>query len=344
MKYGLIKAFILSNLLATLAAMLLSCSTNESTTSPALAPEILAGYDAIKLTVTKEGMYRISLDDLGWDENILDSIAVTNNEQPIPFWIENDSSEHHVIFFGQPASSRYTLENIYVIQQNPDLVEEMTIMSMPRSGELAVDYIISTIHTEENIFYTPKVNNGSPWHWSKIVAPKSQTLDVNLPGATGGAGNLRMALWGVTSAPTSPSHHVRVSINGKILGELAWDGQTWHKLEASIPANVLIDGINTIEIQATGEVEARIDIINLDWVEIEYQKSSNSLDSQEIFRVPEKAVRLNGFEQSPTIFEVRTASEVSLIEFHSDQQELPYDQREPGTPLSCGQSRWLSAP
>jgi len=320
MKYDLSKVFILSSLLAILAVMLLSCSTKESTSSPALAPEILAEYDAIKLTVTQEGMYRISLDDFGWDENVLDSIAVTNNEQPIPFWIENNSAGHHIIFFGQPTASPYTPENIYVIQQNPALAQEMTKKSTPESGGSAVDYIISTIHSEENTIYAPKVKNGSPWHWSKIVAPQSQTLEINLPGATGGAGYLRMALWGVTSAPTSPAHHVRVSINDKNIGEVAWDGQTWHILEAEIPANVLIDGKNTIEIQATGEIEARIDIINLDWVEIDYQKSSDSLDSQEIFRVPRQAVRLNGFEQLPTIFEVSTASEVSLIELPPDQQ------------------------
>ena len=73
--------------------------------------------------------------------------------------------------------------------------------------------------------------------------------------------------------------------------------------------------------QATGESEARIDIVNLDWIEIDYQKKADPLEAQEAFQVPKEAVQLTGFEGPPTIFEISSPSEISRLVFLADPQE-----------------------
>jgi hypothetical protein len=149
----------------------------------------------------------------------------------------------------------------------------MTSHPLPEVNSSPVDYLTSTIRFEENLIYIPKAGTTTPWQWTKIVAPNSEIFDIDLPGAVSGPGNLRIALWGVTIASGSPAHHIQVNINNQLIGEVAWDGQSIHIFETYIPAGVLQKGMNKITVFATGEVEARIDIINLDWFEIKYQKT-----------------------------------------------------------------------
>lgn len=71
----------------------------------------------------------------------------------------------------------------------------------------------------------------------------------------------------------------------------------------------------------TGESEARIDIVNLDWIEIDYQKNADLLEAQEAFRIEDEAVQLTGFEGPLTIFEISSPSEISRLVFPADQQD-----------------------
>jgi hypothetical protein len=315
--------------LLILAASLLSCDFGQDTTIPTVAPEVLGEYQALKIILTQAGMYRLKLTDLGWDENAIDRISLTHKGQPIPYWIQSRSTGNHLVFYGQPSSSLYTPKNIYIIQQNPDLAYVMEVQSLTEPSGSAVNYLINTVRAEENLIYAPKVEKGSPWHWSKVVAPNSQTIEVDLPGATGGPGNLRVAMWGATTAPTSPAHHIRVSINGQDISETAWDGQIWHTLEADIPSGILTNGVNEVRVQATGEVEALIDIVNLDWIEIDYQKNGEQIASQEFFRTPEEAVQLTNFEKPLHIFNISEPSEISRYELPTKEIDFLIFQGKP---------------
>jgi hypothetical protein len=307
------------HILMILVVLLLSCNVQNSTKNSYIASEELTDHDQLKLITTQEGMYIVSLSDLGWGENALEYVSLTNKGQPVPFWIEDYGSEQNLVFFGQPSDSIYTSNNVYILQKNHELTKEMSSQVMPEPEGLEVDHFISTLHFEENHIYTPRIDNGSRWHWSKIIAPQSQTIEIDLPNATGGPGNLRVALYGITTSPTSPAHHVRVHINNKIITEASWDDQNWFIVDSKIPENLLVDGINTIEIEATGEIDARIDIVNLDWIELEYPKSSLAINPQEIFRVNEKFVLIEGSNLPLNIFDISNPVNVIRLEIPQDQ-------------------------
>ena len=304
-----------------LVLLLLSCNAQNSTIHSKITPEAFSEHDQIKLITTQEGMYFVSLSDLGWGEDMIDRFALTHKGLPVPFWVKEYDSKQNIIFFGQPPDSIYTSENVYILQRNPELTHQMSSQVMPEPKVPEIEHFISTLHFEENNVYTPRIENGSPWHWSKIIAPQSQTFEVDLPRATGGPGSLRVALYGLTTSPTSPAHHVQVFMNGKHVSEAAWDGQTWYIIDARIPENVLIDGINAIEIEATGDIDARIDIVNLDWIEIEYQKSSLAIEPQEFFRVSEYPVLIGGYSESLDIFDISDPINVSRFEIPQEHKD-----------------------
>jgi hypothetical protein len=309
-------------LLLMITTALWGCKTkNLEVSQTVTAPEILADYDAIKLSVEQEGMYRVSIKDLGWDENTLDNLALTNKDQTVPFWIDDHAGDTNIVFFGEASTSPYTPENIYVVRQDAALGEQMKTVAASQPDNNPAKYVLSTVHLEENHLYVPKVTEHSAWHWVKIIAPQTQTVEFDLENLTDEPGRLRIALWGSTSAPTSPDHHVVIRINGEQVGEAAWDDQAWQFIDTEIPRGILLEGKNTLEIQATGEIEARIDIIDLDWVEIEYPKNSDHLENQELFRVSEEAVQIGNSGGDLSIFEVSPTSEISRLEFPSPTQE-----------------------
>jgi len=316
-------------LLLIIAFALWGCKKKDPEGSQTVtAPEILAEYQTIKLTVEQDGMYRVSMKDLGWDENIIDDLAITHKNQPVPFWVD-DNGDTNIIFFGEASATPYTPENVYVVRQDAALAQQINTKAVSEPDRNTVDYVFSTIHLEENHLYVPKVTEHSTWHWVKIIAPKTQTIEFDLENLADDSGRLRIALWGATTAPTSPDHHVAIRVNGKPVGEAAWDDQAWQFIDTEIPAGTLVEGKNALEIQATGETDARIDIIDLDWVEIDYPKSSDQLEVQQIFHTPEEAVQIKNFEGGLSIFEIGTSSEISRLEFPSSTQDALTFQGDP---------------
>lgn len=308
--------------LVLLSTLIFGCKAETENISQDAAPEILSAYKTVKIITSDEGFYRLRLSDIGWENASVEGLAITHRDQPVPIMIENgNDQEVSVLFYGQTSNSPYTAKNIYILQQNANLALPILDKHMPESTGSQTDYLISTVHLEENHLYTPKVENGNPWHWYKIVAPQIQTVELDLPDATDQSGNLRVTFWGITTATTTPDHHIRVGINGEVIGETEWDGAAWHTLEAPIPSGILMAGKNTVEIHATGETEARIDIVNLDWIEIDYRKKTDNLADHEFFRAPEDAVQLAGFEGPLTIFEISNPTEISRIVFPSDQPD-----------------------
>jgi hypothetical protein len=300
--------------LLMLALVFASCQSEAGNTEqPTLAPEILADYEALKLVTTQEGMYRLSIEEIGWEQGSVENIAITHKGEPVPYWLETQPSGTDLIFYGQASDSVYTPENAYIIQQNSVSVQTIPAASL-KTGNTGVNFVLSTIHSEENLTYAPKVINGDTWHWAKIIAPHSKDIEVNIAAPAREPAKIKIALWGATTAPTSPNHHVQIRFNQEVVGEATWDAQTWYLFETQLPAGLLVDGNNTISIQVTGEVEARIDIVHLDWIEIEYPKPVVQLKSQEIFRLPDEAVQLAGLAEDRAIFEISNPAEISWLE------------------------------
>ena len=128
-----------------LVVLLLSCDTQNSTTNYKIDPESFAIHDQIKLITTQEGMYLVSLSELGWGEDAIDGIAITHKGQPVPFWVEEKDSGLEIIFFGQPPDSIYTPKNAYILQRNLEFVQKMSSPIMPDPEVQEVNHFTSCL-------------------------------------------------------------------------------------------------------------------------------------------------------------------------------------------------------
>jgi hypothetical protein len=72
--------------------------------------------------------------------------------------------------------------------------------------------------------------------------------------------HLRAELWGMTSWPAAPDHHVLMSLNGVQVADDLFDGLVDHPITASVSAGLLREGINTIELQAPGDTGVQWDL------------------------------------------------------------------------------------
>ncbi|MFH1636728.1 MAG: C25 family cysteine peptidase [Chloroflexota bacterium] len=310
--HPILRAIVLAALLLALA-----CTLTTSGVPPVqlnVRLEDLAAAGVMKISVLEEGIYQISLAEIGWESIDPETLQLVHRNQPQPLLVTSEGTETRIHFYGQPSDSIYTNENIYLLQtaDMPSLRMVEAVAAAPPPDVSPLEYCTAAVRAEQNLLYTPLVETGDHWFWSKLIAPQSQTYEVDLADVAAGAGHLQVEFWGHTKAPTDPDHHVRISVNGQLVADAAWDGQTRYTVEADIPAGTLVEGSNIIDIEAPGDTDTLVDIIFVDWIEIEYSRWAEAGADSLIFTAPETPVRLTGFSGTVAIFDITAPETISL--------------------------------
>ena len=117
----------------------------------------------------------------------------------------------------EEASSRYTGENIYILNGSAGGPLSMGERQLPDSVGSPVESFLSTVHFEENHLYSPLAIDGDHLFWSSLAGHKKQEFEIDLPKVAAGGGSLGVAVWGSTESPEQFDHHVVLSLNGQIL-------------------------------------------------------------------------------------------------------------------------------
>ena len=310
--HPILRTVVLAALLLALACELTTCGVPPAL--PEARPEDLAAAGAVKFSILQEGIYQISLAEFGWENIDPATLRLVHRNQPQALWITGESAETRLHFYGQPSTSIYTRENIYLLRTTdmPSLRMAEETTAAPSSEVLPLDHCTAAVRAEQNLLYSPLVETGDHWFWSKLIAPQSQTYEIDLADVASGAGHLQVEFWGHTKAPSDPDHHVRISVNGQLAADAAWDGQTRYTAEADIPAGTLVEGRNTIVIEAPGDTESLVDIIFVDWIEIEYSRRAEAEVDRLTFTVSEAPVRLTDFSGTVTIFDITDPDTITL--------------------------------
>lgn len=188
--------------------------------------------------------------------------------------------------------------------------------------EQVADRSIATVHAEENWLYSPRVAEGDHWFWVSLPAPRAQTFDIDLTAVAPGSGRLRVDIWASTEAPASPDHHLRIAVNGELVADERWDGQGRHTIEAGMPANLLIEGTNSVTLEAPGDTSVAADITFVDWIEIRYPRLLVAEEGRLAFEGSGGPQQLAGFSGPVTVFDVTDPREVTRAA-HIREQETP---------------------
>jgi len=267
-------------LLLALLGLLVACSSAappESTLPP--APTM------VKVGVEEDGIYVLSYADLasaGLDPGGVDPnrISLSNQGQEVPLLVSGEGTELNIIFHGTGNSSPYSRENVYWLDLGDVSGKRMAERAVPLVACAApAASFLHTVRGEKDLFYAGMAPAGEDhWYWQKLLAPETTDLPVDVVDLAPGDGLLRLALLGYTSDEVSPDHHVRIHVNACTVAEASWDGQERHVIESAVPHSCLLEGENILGLEAVGDTGARVDIVLVDWFELEYQRYFSARD------------------------------------------------------------------
>lgn len=291
-------------LLLALLAVLAACRPDNA------APVAPGSVTAVKLFVAEDGLYRVPAAGLraaGLDPDTLatTNLRLTDNATTVPFLIQDDA----LLFYGRGSDTPYTAARAYVLQvgESGTAIAE-TAVDAP-AGAAALASVARTAHFEENTFYSSEARtdeHADLWFWHELQQQSTLPLQLDLGAVSDGPARLRLNLWGFTYNPqVDGDHDFDVLVNGRDVGSVQWDGQTFHTAELNLPAGVLQSGINDILLDNRPEGAAFLDIMQLNWLELDYSIPPEAVDDYLAFdAAADGAITLSGFEGAPLVLDV----------------------------------------
>ena len=118
----------------------------------------------------------------------------------------------------------------------------------------------------------PPLPNDS-WFWAQLTAPISKSFDFHLPGLadTARPATVRVSLHGRSNT----GHDCDLWLNDKIiLDQARWTGETEYQLQnRELSQSFLENGRNILRIANAGSPEELIDIILLNWIQVDYWRN-----------------------------------------------------------------------
>ena len=117
----------------------------------------------------------------------------------------------------------------------------------------------------------PPLPNDS-WFWAQLSAPASRPFEITLFGVAETAlpATIRVRFYGRSKS----EHHADVWLNDDVsIGEAYWNGETEYQLENQRPQSFLRDGENIIRVTNPGSTQELLDIILLNWIQVDYRRN-----------------------------------------------------------------------
>jgi hypothetical protein len=314
---------------------------------------------AAKVFVVEEGLYEVTGADLqaanlGWGDFDPARLQLLYRGQEEPLWVQGRGSDLRLRFYGRASESRYSQENVYWLQLGEGPGQRMEEQGsggtevLSGAKEQEQGSYLATAHAEENRLYSPRVTEGEHWFWESLPAPATKTFTVTLTalapltssplypppplptlrlrsgqawgeGEGGWGVRVRVEVWGSTEGPSSPDHHLHLSVNGQPVADEAWDGQGRRTVEAALPAGLLSEGSNVVTLAAPGDTGVAADIVFVDWIEVRYPRHFVATADWLSFESDGGLQRLSGFRGTTVVYDVTQPEKPALVA--SVQQE-----------------------
>ncbi|MCI0407091.1 MAG: hypothetical protein L0191_00790, partial [Acidobacteria bacterium] len=223
-----------------------------------------------QLIAKEPGLYRVDYEDVfsapsagGRQRRGISasSLRLSRQGESVAFHVEPEGA-----VFG-PGSSLYFLSEGSSLNPYGDAVYELETNT--RGLQMAVDQLGSApgvvsehfqiLGKEENKYYQAGLLEAPDlWLWDIVISPatKSYPFTVDHLSASSSSGRLSVSLQGASDFEGVVDHHVRVRINGIAVGETSWDGKLPQSTDLEVPAGVLHEGENSLDIENVGDTGA----------------------------------------------------------------------------------------
>ena len=326
------KSLFLGLLFAGLLLFSTTCRSTHQTQDTPPKPENVSAT-RVKLLVHENGLHAVSrqeLSDFGLEIAGMNSsnLRLSQGGETVPALFRDDQ----LIFYGQAPQSRYTSTRPYLLEigRQGAAVKE-TAVTNPAAA--IISEVPQTLHLEENHIYTAEARQDEEddvWFWSELRQQSIFESDFDIHNLADAPAILRINTWGFTDNPDiALDHDFDLLINDERLGTISWDGQNYNLSESTIPAGTLRQGKNTITLDNQVAGSSFLDIMHVNWFELEYLSPAIAVDDQLTFSTAAGIVQMQGFSDKPVIFDISDTSNPALLqgwEYNSGQVDLPVAQ------------------
>ena len=285
----------------------------------------------VKITVKRDGMYRLSYGDLKkigvkGEAISADTFRLLNGTNEIPLMIsakDKFSLGSYIDFYAKGLDTPFTDTNVYYLVWGGDIGKRMNVIDGAITGqgsELAS--FMSTVHVEQNRTLwmdMPEADTKDYWFWEKLTAPAHTSHIVTLPaiGTHLGTATVRVSLRGISSGVPHPDHHTKIALNGVVISDERWDGTGEFTQTAQVSMSLLKQGDNILVVRSPGDTGASLDSIYVNWIEVAYPRRFQAVNNELAFavqgagRVKIKVTNVSGPKEQ--VYDVTDPSGVSVF-------------------------------
>ena len=292
-----------------------------SVTSPK-GPQQLTNYTGnywYKIAVNADGIYQVmcsALQAAGLPVASLDPSTLKVYDQGTELairvvgstWNTTCGSGDYIEFFGRKLDTKYTDTNIYWLTFGGTAGKRIAPPAPPSGVGAVPSTFTDTLHFEENHWHfiqpgIPVVNDpvqaevADRWMWTFAETGTPFTTNFSLNRASSGTftATLQVLLDGLMLG----NHTSQILINGNVIANVPWSGQGEYRGTFSLPQSYLVNGTNTITINALSS--GGYDGFFINNFDLSYQSTFTALTDTIRFRqadVGTWAYQVSGFTSS----------------------------------------------
>ena len=202
---------------------------------PQAAAMVPSTGPALKVPVESNDLYRVSFADiaggLGWTESAVSNAVATTNlsmrcgDTPVAYLADTDSQQ--IIFYGWPATNRYTHTGYFWIEPGSGIqMQRITPDNIFTASNLTFS---SSVHFEEDVATLVEFDDvlrDDLYYWKLVWSPAEQPFnDIPLNGYATNDISVRVRVKGYDDNPNFSDHLAEIWFNNNKLGEMAFDGK-----------------------------------------------------------------------------------------------------------------------
>ncbi|MDP9194504.1 MAG: C25 family cysteine peptidase [Acidobacteriota bacterium] len=229
------------------------------------------------------------------------SLSIKTGGQTVAYTSTSDA----VLFFGEKSNSIYSNDRVYRIDLSKG--ERMASVAVAASNE-SLSSFNGHVDVETDAFAAavlPLDPESDYWFWDYIVSGDAtagrKTFAFTAPDValTSGA-TLEVRLQG---ALAGASHTARVKLNGVPVGEMTWSSLDARTSTLTLPAGVIRDGANEVEIEGVLAPAAPFDVFYIDGFKISYKRYARPVAGS-LEATINAAMTAGPFTSAPSVLDV----------------------------------------
>ena len=246
--------------------------------------------DALRIEITKEGIYRLSYEDLaeaGLQPQLMnpERLRLFNQGEEVDIRVISEDSSlfqpgDTLEFYAQAINTAFTNTNVYWLYwRKKGFGKRLAQIDGTVTGQAeAINAFYEHLHIEQNNQFwleTPGAPEQDYWFWSRLNASdvKKYTVEVPAPFSEPTEAVVRLKFQGRSTASPHPNHHTLIKLNGTVIGDELWDGDSTYTQEMRVSSELLVAGKNTLTVEMPGDTGTVVDVIYLDWIEVDYWRT-----------------------------------------------------------------------